>query len=57
MGLLLSLIAGLVIWIIGWAVGVKSFDAFLVTILIVLLAAMWRLLKPSLPGADEADLD
>lgn len=50
MGLLLTLIAGLSIWIVGWAVGVKSFDAFLVTIVLVLLAAAGRLLLPFLPG-------
>lgn len=50
MGLLLTLIAGLSIWIVGWAVGIKSFDAFLVTIVLVLLAAAGRLLLPFLPG-------
>ena len=50
MGLLLTLIAGLVVWIVGWAVGVKSFDAFLVTIVLMVIAAAVRLALPFLPG-------
>jgi hypothetical protein len=50
MGLLLTLIAGLVVWIVGWAVGVKSFDAFLVTILLLVIAGAVRLALPFLPG-------
>jgi hypothetical protein len=50
MGLYLALIAGLVVWIVGWALGIKSFDAFLVTILIVLVAASGRILSVFLPG-------
>jgi hypothetical protein len=48
--LLLTTIVGLVIWIVLWAIGVKSFDAFLITILLVLLAATWQLVAPYLPG-------
>jgi hypothetical protein len=48
--LFLTTIAGLVIWIVLWAIGVKSFDAFLITILMVLLAATWQLVSPYLPG-------
>jgi hypothetical protein len=50
MGLLLTLIAGLVVWIVLWATGVKSFDAFMLTIAMVLLAATVRLISPYLPG-------
>ena len=50
MGLLLTLIAGLVIWIVTWAIGFKSFDGFLVGMLLVLLAAATRLVIPFLPG-------
>jgi hypothetical protein len=39
-----------VIWSVLWAIGVKSFDAFLITLLLVLLAATWKLVAPSLPG-------
>jgi hypothetical protein len=50
MGLFLSLIAGLVIWLVLWAIGVKSFDAFLITILILIVAVALRMLAPFLPG-------
>jgi hypothetical protein len=48
--LFLTTVVGLVIWIVLWAIGVKSFDAFLITILLVLLAATWQLVSPYLPG-------
>ena len=48
--LLLTTIAGLVIWVVLWAIGVKSFDAFLITIVMVVLAATWQLVSPNLPG-------
>jgi hypothetical protein len=50
MGLLLTLITGLVIWIVTYAIGFKSFDGFLIGMLLVLLAAAGRLLLPFLPG-------
>jgi hypothetical protein len=50
MGLLLTTAAGLVIWIVLWAIGVKSFDAFLITLLMVLIAATLRFVTPYLPG-------
>jgi hypothetical protein len=50
MGLLLTLIAGLVIWIVLWAIGAKGFDAFLITIAMVLVAAGARIFAPYLPG-------
>jgi hypothetical protein len=50
MGLLLTLIAGLVVWIVLWAIGVKSFDAFLLTAAMVLVAATLRIISPYLPG-------
>jgi hypothetical protein len=43
MGLLLTTIAGLVVWIVLWSLGVKSFDAFLITLLMIILAATARL--------------
>jgi hypothetical protein len=50
MGLLLTLIAGLVFWIVSWAVGFKAFDGFLVLLLLVVLGAAARLVLPFLPG-------
>ena len=50
MGVLLTLIAGLVIWIVLWAIGVKSFDAFLITLVMLIIAAAAHLIWPTLPG-------
>ena len=50
MGLLLTTIAGLVIWIVLWAVDVKPFDAFLITLAMVIVAATLRIVAPYLPG-------
>ena len=55
MGLYLSLIAGLVIWVVLWALGIKSFDAFLITVLIVLVAASGRILSVFLPSRQRGD--
>ncbi len=38
---------GLVIWIVGWALGIKPFDAFLFTSFITLVAAGIQIAKPS----------
>ena len=63
MSVLVALTVGLVIWIVAWAFGIKAFDAFLVTILLVVVAAAARLVGPfvkqllrrqSLPAADRA---
>ena len=50
LGLLLTTIAGLVVWIVLWAIGVKSFDAFLITMVMVLLAATVHVFASVLPG-------
>ena len=50
MGVLLTLIAGLVIWVVLWAVGVKSFDAFIITIVMVVIASAMSIVTPHLPG-------
>jgi len=51
MGLVLTTTAGLVVWIVLWAVGVKSFDAFLLTLGMIILAVTARMILPSLPGS------
>ena len=48
MGLVLTTTAGLMLWIVLWATGVKSFDAFLLTALIVVTAGAIVLLRPFL---------
>jgi hypothetical protein len=51
MGAILTLIAGLVVWVVLWAIGAKGFDAFLITVVFLLLAAAGRIVMPFLPGA------
>ena len=50
MGLVVATTIGLIIWLVLWAIGAKPFDAFLITILIALVAATLRMLVPYLPG-------
>jgi hypothetical protein len=50
MGLVVATTVGLVIWIVMWALGVKAFDAFMITVLLVLLGATMRIVAPYLPG-------
>jgi hypothetical protein len=50
MGVLLTLIAGLVVWVVLWAIGAKALDAFLITLLMLVVAAAVRLIVPYLPG-------
>lgn len=51
MGLILTATAGLVIWIVLWAIGFASgFDAILIGIAMVLIAIGVRNLLPYLPG-------
>jgi Mg/Co/Ni transporter MgtE len=46
LGVLVALMVGLVFWIVAWAFGAKAFDAFLVTILLVVMAAALRTVMP-----------
>lgn len=48
MVVLVALTVGLVWWVSAWSLGVKSFDAFMLTGLIVVLAATWYVAKPFL---------
>jgi len=50
MGLVAATTAGLVIWIVLWALGTKAIDSFLITVLITVVAAAIRMLVPLLPG-------
>jgi hypothetical protein len=43
---LVALTVGLVWWVSAWALGIKSFDAFIVTTLLVVGAAAWQVAKP-----------
>ena len=45
---LVAFTIGLVAWIVLWAVGAKPFDAFLVTLVILLPAATWQIFGPGI---------
>ena len=46
MSVLVTLTVGLVWWITAWSFGIKAFDAFLLTVGMVVVAAAVRLLGP-----------
>ncbi|MEA2331945.1 MAG: hypothetical protein QOH58_2083 [Thermoleophilaceae bacterium] len=48
MTVLVALTVGLVWWIAAWAFGIKAFDAFLVTVALVVGAAAYTIVKPFL---------
>jgi hypothetical protein len=50
MGLLFTTVAAIAVWIVLLSLGTKSFDALLVAILMIFLAATAKLLYPFLPG-------
>ncbi len=50
MGLILTVTAGLVVWVVLWALGAKGFDAFMLAVLIMLVGACLRILSGYLPG-------
>jgi hypothetical protein len=50
MGLILTVTAGLVVWIVLWALGTKGFDAFLLASAIILVGASLKILSGYLPG-------
>jgi hypothetical protein len=52
MGLVLATTVGLAAWIVLWAIGWKSIDAFLVTTVIITLGATAKILAPYLPDRE-----
>ena len=50
MGLVLTTVLGFVVWIVLWAINVKAFDAFMITVVIIVLGATVHILAPYLPG-------
>jgi hypothetical protein len=50
MGFILTVTAGLVVWIVLWALGATGFDAFMLTAAIVLVGATLKILSGYLPG-------
>jgi hypothetical protein len=53
MGLLLATVAGLVVWIVLWALGAKAFDAWMLGVAIVLVAATARIAARYLPSRED----
>ena len=43
---IVALTVGLVIWVVAWALGIKAFDAFMVTALLTVTAAAIRIAMP-----------
>jgi len=50
MGLVLTATAGLIVWIVLWAIGTKGVDAFLLASAIILVGASLKILAGYLPG-------
>jgi hypothetical protein len=48
MAVVVALVIGLVWWITAWAFGIKAFDAFMLTALLVVSAAAFQIVKPFL---------
>lgn len=48
MSVLVAFTVGLVFWLVAWSLGVKAFDAFMVTALITLIAATARIMMPTI---------
>lgn len=46
MAVLVTFTIGLVFWVTAWSFGIKSFDAFLVTVLLTVAAAAFVMVKP-----------
>ena len=55
MGLILTAAFAFSLWIALWAIGAKSFDGFLLALMIVLIGAGVRMLASALPGNRSPD--
>ena len=51
MGFILTALTGFVVWIVLWSLQVKAFDAFLLTVLILVVGITVRIITPFLPGS------
>lgn len=54
MGISAAAVVGLVIWIVMWSLNVKAIDAFMITVVIVVVAVTVKILLPYLPGKRDA---
>lgn len=48
MQVLVALTVGLVFWLVAWSFGVHAFAGFLVTVAIVVGAAVWQIYGPAI---------
>ena len=48
--LIVTLVISLVLWIVLWGIGAKGFDAFMLSIVLMLGAAIVHIVLPMLPG-------
>ncbi len=46
MGTVAAFTVGLIIWIVLWANGAKAFDAFMIPVLLLIVAATLRIVMP-----------
>ena len=54
MGLVPLPTAGLVVWVVLWAIGMKALDALFILLAIVIVTAVVRSLMPHLPGRGQS---
>jgi hypothetical protein len=52
MGLVATVAASLVLWVVLWALGVKAFDGFWIVIGILVIAVVGRILARHVPGRE-----
>jgi hypothetical protein len=50
MGLVLAVTAGLIVWVVLWALGAKGYDAFMLATAIILVGACVKIISSYLPG-------
>jgi hypothetical protein len=50
MGFILTVTAGLIVWIVLWALGAKGFDSFMLATAIILVGASLKILSGYLPS-------
>jgi hypothetical protein len=55
MGVFLALIVAFSLWVVMWALEVNAIDGFMLVLLIVLVAAIVRIVAPFLPGNRPGD--
>jgi hypothetical protein len=52
MGLVATVAASLVLWVVLWALGIKAFDGFWIVVGILIFAVVGRMVTRYLPGRD-----